>query len=387
MSTKLGELNDLEKQIFKAIDEGRVGDVKQLLNEKSIRIEAVDDHGMTTLMHAAYKGQRDICGILLKRGANVNSNFHEHNYTTLMFAALSGSCETVQIILEAGANTDRTNNVNRTASQMAAFIGQHQVVYLINNWVSIDDLKFYTQPRGLEKEPKLPAHLLNCFHQLMLSNNLSPIRIIFHLQKNPQILEEAKDVTSFLEFLSEKEIKSKATNEVLAQKFHYLSCILKSAHTSNNEKNDNLNSFLKRIVKGRTSDQFQENMELLIRSTFKSFRWADSTLFNQIIRNLSQVKIGDCPTALQILAQGLNGTRMASEEDCQCGTCSEYYAENKCSACKMISYCNQNCQKLHWSIHKHECKELAEKALLIANEKDEKKDELPDAVEKIKLDS
>jgi ankyrin repeat protein len=47
-------------------------------------------HGMTPLQHAAYKGHRELCEILLNHGADVNANSHEHGYTSLMFAALSG---------------------------------------------------------------------------------------------------------------------------------------------------------------------------------------------------------------------------------------------------------------------------------------------------------
>lgn len=49
-------------------------------------------HGMTPLMHAAYKGKVDMCRLLLRHGADVNCNEHEHGYTALMFAGLSGNC-------------------------------------------------------------------------------------------------------------------------------------------------------------------------------------------------------------------------------------------------------------------------------------------------------
>lgn len=48
-------------------------------------------HGMTPLMHAAYKGKVDMCRLLLRHGADVNCNEHEHGYTALMFAGLSGN--------------------------------------------------------------------------------------------------------------------------------------------------------------------------------------------------------------------------------------------------------------------------------------------------------
>ena len=85
---------------------------------------------MTALQHAAYKGNLELCRQLLLRGADVNSNEHEHGYTALMFGALSGSINVTQLLLEAGAKVYHQNNVGRTAAQMAAFVGQKQLLLL-----------------------------------------------------------------------------------------------------------------------------------------------------------------------------------------------------------------------------------------------------------------
>lgn len=82
---------------------------------------------MTPLQHASYHGDLALVELLLSLGADVNSNQHKEGYTALMFGALSGSVDVVSRLLDAGARTTRTNSVGRTASQMAAFVGQHQV--------------------------------------------------------------------------------------------------------------------------------------------------------------------------------------------------------------------------------------------------------------------
>lgn len=46
---------------------------------------------MTPLQNAAFKGNKDVCELLISHGADVNTNEHENGYTTLMFAALSGT--------------------------------------------------------------------------------------------------------------------------------------------------------------------------------------------------------------------------------------------------------------------------------------------------------
>ena len=43
-------------------------------------------HGMTPLMQAAYKGNIDMCELLLAHGADVNSNFHEHQVSIQIFS-------------------------------------------------------------------------------------------------------------------------------------------------------------------------------------------------------------------------------------------------------------------------------------------------------------
>jgi len=122
---------------------------------------------MTPLQHAAFKGHANICSILLAHGADVNDHEHDQGYTALMFGALSGkkkslfffkainlwfffegNSEIVRILLEAGAKTHQTNSIGRTAAQLAAFTGQKQCVDTINNYVTLEDLKYYTTPQG-----------------------------------------------------------------------------------------------------------------------------------------------------------------------------------------------------------------------------------------------
>lgn len=122
---------------------------------------------MTPLHHAAFKGKLDAVKLLLAHGADVNSPYHEQDYSVLMMGAISGepnsafmipefkflfSCqgnvEVTRTLLEAGAKPSRENKVGRTATQMAAFVGQHQCVSLINNFFSREDLDYYCVPRG-----------------------------------------------------------------------------------------------------------------------------------------------------------------------------------------------------------------------------------------------
>ncbi|KAK7813007.1 hypothetical protein U0070_021766 [Myodes glareolus] len=134
-------------------------------------------NGMTPLMHAAYKGKLDMCRLLLRHGADVNCHQHEHGYTALMFAALSGNKDITWVMLEAGAETDVVNSVGRTAAQMAAFVGQHDCVAIINNFFPRERLDYYTKPQGLDKEPKLPPKLAGPLHKVITTTNLHPVKV------------------------------------------------------------------------------------------------------------------------------------------------------------------------------------------------------------------
>src|SRR5581483_8881631 len=116
-------LSEHEKELITKIGENNVVEVKLLLGESDVRVNCCDENGMTLLQHAAYKGNYEICKLLLERGADVNSNTHVHGYSALMFAALGGQTHlnVVNLLLEAGADVSAVNSVGRNASQMAAF--------------------------------------------------------------------------------------------------------------------------------------------------------------------------------------------------------------------------------------------------------------------------
>ncbi|KAK7480965.1 hypothetical protein BaRGS_00027780 [Batillaria attramentaria] len=242
---------------------------------------------MTPLQHAAFRGKTELCRLLLDHGADVNSDYHDNNYSTLHFAALSGNPEVTSMILEAGAKVDHINSVNRTAAQMAAFVGQHQCVRVINNFFPKQELERFTVPQGFEKSPSGDV------------SSLSLWQVAMFLKENRELALEAYKVAKVLDIIVEESMKSRETNDPLTQ---------------NSE--DTLDAFLKSLVKGRDSDGFPETQERLIRQALKEFPYAESQLLQQLVRQIAPVKI--------------------------------------------VTYCNQTCQKLHWPTHKKFCKKMAE---------------------------
>ncbi|KAL5010337.1 hypothetical protein ScPMuIL_012642 [Solemya velum] len=369
-------MTETERKLLDAVNNGNVDVVKELLKEPGVHVDCLDDQGMTPLQHAAFRAKKEVCELLLAHGADVNSNYHKDRYSCLMFAALSGSKEMTRLMLDSGAKIDHVNNVGRTASQMAAFVGQHNVVFVINNFFPKEDLYYYTVPTGLETEARLPSELAPAMLKFINMSNLHPVKLSLYLNEHPGMLKCWYKVVKVLELLCQNSMRSKDTNDILAMKMHYFSVVVKRAAQSYQEENDNLNPWIKKLLNGRHGDGFPEFMERFIRQVLKEFPFSESTLLHTMVKLLADVTIGHEPTAFSTMAQGINGQRSAFEDNSPCGTCGEFCAEKKCSACKSVSYCNQVCQKLHWFTHKKFCKLLGEEMkrmeeLRIQREKEE----------------
>ncbi|KAM3929682.1 ankyrin repeat and MYND domain-containing protein 2 [Leptodactylus fuscus] len=360
MAPKKGEQTEEEKQLVAVISKGSVQEAVALLGSKDVRVNCLDEHGMTPLMHAAYKGKVDMCKLLLQHGAEVNCNEHEHGYTALMFACLSGKKDIVWMMLEAGADTDVVNSVGRTAAQMAAFVGQHDCVTVINNFFPREKLDYYTKPQGLSKEAKLPVKLAGPLHKIITTTNLHPVKIVFLIKENPLLLEtEAlKKCSVVLDLICERCMKQRDMNEILAMKMHYLSCIFQKCGSHLQE--NTLDALIKSLLKGRESDCFPVYQEKFIRESIRKFPYCEATLLQQLVRSIAPVEMGSDPTAFSVLTQAITG-QVGFVDAEFCTTCGEKGADKRCSVCKLVIYCDQNCQKLHWFTHKKVCKILKEK--------------------------
>ncbi|KAK8389042.1 hypothetical protein O3P69_020779 [Scylla paramamosain] len=324
-----------------------VTSIRNLLLKGEAKVNDTDSSGMTALHHAAYKGNADLCKMLIDHGGDVNSDSHDHRYSPLHFAALSGNVEAVQHLLTAGARTYHTNTLGRTATQMAAFVGNHAVVALINNYVPMCDVTQYTQPSGLEKEAKLPSSAAKAVYDLIMQVNLHPVRIA--------LIVGASDILQV------------NINKVICMKFHYLAYVLKTLEKElkkmdleTQKKTDTciFESIIRKWLRSRSSDGVEEHLEYYIRDAIKAFPWVEMPLFIQLVRNMSGNHLGDT-SSLCILSGCINGQR-AFQDDKACSTCGHEMSKDlkKCSKCKMVQYCDKCCQKLHWPIHKKFCDKL-----------------------------
>ncbi|XP_007532029.1 ankyrin repeat and MYND domain-containing protein 2 isoform X1 [Erinaceus europaeus] len=356
---KKGELTQEEKELLQVIWKGTIQEAGALLGNKNVRVNCLDENGMTPLMHAAYKGKLDMCKLLLRHGADVNCHQHEHGYTALMFAALSGNKDITWVILEAGAETDVVNSVGRTAAQMAAFVGQHDCVTIINNFFPRERLDYYTKLQGLDKEPKLLPKLAGPLHKIITTTNLHPVKIVMLVNENPLLAEETalSKCYKVMDLICEKCMKQRDMNEVLAMKMHYVSCIFQKCISFLKDGENKLDTLIKSLLKGRPSDGFPVYQEKIIRESIRKFPYCEATLLQQLVRSIAPVEIGSEPTAFSVLTQAITG-QVGFVDVEFCTTCGEKGASKRCSVCKMVIYCDQTCQKIHWFAHKKICKNL-----------------------------
>lgn len=65
MAPATEDLTDFEKEIFEKISKNEVCELKTLLAQKKIKMDFVDENGMSPLQHACYKGNKEIVQLLL----------------------------------------------------------------------------------------------------------------------------------------------------------------------------------------------------------------------------------------------------------------------------------------------------------------------------------
>ncbi|XP_049867088.1 ankyrin repeat and MYND domain-containing protein 2 [Pectinophora gossypiella] len=362
MEAKKEENSTQEKTLFDAIAQEDLTEFKNILAQYKGSVDMLDENGMTALQHAAYKGNKDMVQLLLDRGADVNTGQHEYNYTALHFGALSGNSEVCKLLLDAGAKPTATNTVGRSAAQMAAFVGNHHTVATINNFVPRSEIAYYSVPQGQQSEPHLPAFLVDPLHKFVLGVNVHPVRLALNIQHIPGLLENADKCSKVLEMLCKKEMtRGGDTNEVMAFKYHYLSYVLREIHNikdkkpssdKEDKKHDIVEVFSKKLLKPGKDGVSLDLMDTFLKDCVREFPYRECTTFHQMVSSLTSK---DPPPALTVINCTINGQRGFVDAIPYCSTCGEEKPAKKCSKCKSVQYCDRECQRLHWFVHKKAC--------------------------------
>ncbi|OXA52472.1 ankyrin repeat and MYND domain-containing protein 2 [Folsomia candida] len=349
----------VKDDIFYRISKDDESGVTEFLTKDKKLVNSLDEHGMTPLQHAAYKGNKSMCQMLFDYGADVNGGRHNNGYTALHFAALSGNAYLCQMMLQQGAHPSVTNSVNRTAAQMAAFVGNHHCVSTINSFVDFKDIEYFTTPSAPDKKPKLDIVVARSLHRLIMDVNFHPVKVAITVRKNAVLVEHIPQLYKVLEEMSEREMKkSGSASEIVSFKLHLLSFILKTLHKDTNGDVNKFDDFIKSLIRPKTGQYLCEALEVLLRRGVRDFRFIETTIMQQLVTNLTHTKVCEDPGAWSIICSVVNGQKGFRDND-PCATCGEERGAKKCSRCHYDAYCDQECQRLHWFVHKRYCKDKA----------------------------
>ncbi|CAH8450784.1 unnamed protein product [Schistosoma haematobium] len=295
-----------------------------------------------------------------------------------MFAGLSGNIEVVELLLHYGARINDVNSIGRTASQMAAFVGNHNVVTLINNYLEREEIAVY-----VSKSQLLPEHV-STIHKLVLQLNISPVKAFLLMNNEIETCSRSGEnyekcmlthwhcIHTILEDLCNKYFTPHLTHEPLSLKLHLLACCIRRAGEYYDKEpkitdiQDRASSPLKQLIRkflvGTEPYGLPLGQEQFLRQSLTSFPHHQSTLWRHIVQQISPLDLGRMPTAFSVLTKTINGTIIYNARPLElCATCGDSPELGKpgtlkaCQQCKITSYCSVSCQRLHWFTHKKFC--------------------------------
>lgn len=70
MAPEIKPLDENEKTVFDLINKNDLNGLKSHMSQNGIKATIIDEHGMTPLFQAAYKGNYEICQFLLDQVSN-----------------------------------------------------------------------------------------------------------------------------------------------------------------------------------------------------------------------------------------------------------------------------------------------------------------------------
>ncbi|KAI6191496.1 Protein arginine N-methyltransferase 7 [Aphelenchoides bicaudatus] len=355
---KLICLDNYRSETDKALDKIRNGDV---------RINCLDKSGMNYLDQAAFKGNEKLAEELIKMGADADNRKHSHGYTSLMFAALAGKPHLCEMLLNAGARSYALNNMNKNASEMAAFVGHFECASLINSYIGYEDVNVLVHPKGEQSETIYPKEFVEYIHKLTRTHLIHPVSITKGLLNESSALEHRKKLIFIVDRLFEKQLRCKQPNEILSLKMWIILTSLREisnfieSKSKQQEESPDLPSILKQLIKQTTDWKnvdgkiYRQKLETFLTSVVFGFPYKHSIVYTALARSMKNLDFGRAPNTFTLICSTLFGQRYA--QAAFCSYCGQANASKCCSNCKVV-YCSADCQKSDWSSHKKVCEKL-----------------------------
>lgn len=88
---------------MQAVLSNRIDKLKEILSVKNV--DTCDENGLTLLMWAVQKGNREVCELLVRNKATVDKQMKK-NGSALLIAAREGHVDICRLLIENGATVD-----------------------------------------------------------------------------------------------------------------------------------------------------------------------------------------------------------------------------------------------------------------------------------------
>lgn len=138
--------------IFEASAAGNTGKVAEILDRDPSQVKSWSADGFTPLHYAAFFGQTAVARELVRRGADVGAvSMNPMEVTPLHSAAAAGATEIVRMLLESGAPANAKQHGGWAALHAAADHGDREMVKVL--------LQYGADPLVLNDDGKSPAML------------------------------------------------------------------------------------------------------------------------------------------------------------------------------------------------------------------------------------
>ena len=101
------------------------------LLKQDATVDLKDNNGRTALLYASSGPYPETVGLLLRKGADVNTQGKTEGFTALMMAAAEGQIGVVRVLLLNGASIDVIDRDGDTAKKFAREKGHNEVLKLL----------------------------------------------------------------------------------------------------------------------------------------------------------------------------------------------------------------------------------------------------------------
>jgi ankyrin repeat protein len=317
-----------------------------LLLKAGVNKEAKDRSGATALLSAAANGHVESTELLLKAGADPNVQ-NGQCVSALIMAAQNGHGKCVELLATAGANTEAKTNGGFTALIMAAMKGKDNCVELLlsggANKDAQNDQGFTAMIwAAQESHDKCIKLLLNAGAAKEIKLWQGVAALVMAAQKGC-----GKCITLLLNAGAKKEAKQELgfTALIFAAQNGHAKCVdilLRAGCDVNATANEGASALVQAIAANRIAC-----VRTLVRAG------ADVSIeFNT--HSLGDIA-DNCTPNGEALKVAL---RLPVDKRRRCEQCDTTTSEKmqKCSVCRMVYYCNRECQVAHWKRHTPVCK-------------------------------